>query len=158
MVAAIANGQVIYNPARDEVRGAQYWSSCLKTWGLVTAKHADKTCAAQTSPGPASLRRMARALMGTGPDPRVPSCTDLSGHPVVCCTWGVENWVPPYLALLGLFLTWSIFLLFEIKVREARFPLLSVCQLVAFLPVYDCVELSVSLHMMRVSCSKLTSH
>ncbi|KAJ9531995.1 hypothetical protein QJQ45_003697 [Haematococcus lacustris] len=51
-------------------------------------------------------------------DPSVPnsSCLDSAGKSVDCCAWETDGWVTPYLALLGLALSWTVLLVFEIKV------------------------------------------
>mmetsp|Transcript_4149 Transcript_4149/g.6836 ORF Transcript_4149/g.6836 Transcript_4149/m.6836 type:complete len:557 (-) Transcript_4149:830-2500(-) len=45
-----------------------------------------------------------------------PTCTGMDGKPAMCCTWEVQGWVSPYMALLGLAVTWTTLLAFEIKV------------------------------------------
>lgn len=42
--------------------------------------------------------------------------TVLQGNQVFCCVWAPDQWVPPYMALVGLALAWSTFLIFELKV------------------------------------------
>ncbi|KAG2453175.1 hypothetical protein HYH02_002499 [Chlamydomonas schloesseri] len=42
-------------------------------------------------------------------------CVDADGDQVLCCTWQVEPWVPGYLGLVGVAMTWSMFLAFQVK-------------------------------------------
>lgn len=46
-----------------------------------------------------------------------PTCVDASGQEVPCCMWQVDSWVPFGMAVQGLAMLWTVFLIFEIKVR-----------------------------------------
>ncbi|KAL6758844.1 plasma-membrane choline transporter-domain-containing protein [Haematococcus lacustris] len=90
-VAAFTNGHLIFNPARSMTSPEQ--PNALD--GL----------------GGSGLGPLAKK----GDVPEL-QCTNLSGDKVLCCTWEPEPWVPFYMALLSLALSWTTFLLFEVKV------------------------------------------
>ncbi|KAJ9516143.1 hypothetical protein QJQ45_024571 [Haematococcus lacustris] len=90
-VAAFTNGHLIFNPARSMTSPEQ--PNALDSLG-------------GSGLGPLAKKGAVPELQ----------CTNLSGDKVLCCTWEPEPWVPFYMALLSLALSWSTFLLFEVKV------------------------------------------
>ncbi|GFR47647.1 hypothetical protein Agub_g9390, partial [Astrephomene gubernaculifera] len=54
-----------------------------------------------------------RADRGAAESPE--QCVDAEGDSVSCCVWKTEPWVPAYMTLAGIAMTWTLFLAFQIK-------------------------------------------